>query len=126
MLFDADAIPSTSRCKKPILKRCRFSEHIPFALRVREISDQFRKKSHLGDSGRLFPSTAPSEPNLSTACSRSIFVQHLPGAEKKHVHFNNRVEQCITIDKGGKDRLRNDKDNSITRLPSTLLSQTVS
>lgn len=128
--FDPDATPPTSQLlsrsnsfglKKPILKKRSLSElmlqrsissatlmkQATDALRAQNPGKKRRERPQLSD-GDYFDSTSsssmsttPSAESPNFAPSKSTSELHSP-CTKKHIHFNNKVEQCIAIDKGGK------------------------
>ena len=128
--FDPDATPPTSQLlsrsnsfglKKPILKKRSLSElmlqrsissatlmkQATDALRAQKPNKKLRERPQLSDRGYFdltsssSMSTTPSAESSSFAPSKSTSGLQSPCA-KKHIHFNNKVEQCIAIDKGGK------------------------
>ena len=77
------------------------------ALRAQTPGKKLRGPSPLSDKGYFdltsssSVSTTPSVDSSSFVPSKSTSGLQSP-CNKKHIHFNNKVEQCIAIDKGGK------------------------
>ena len=80
------------------------------ALRAQEPGKRIRQRPSLCDRGLSDStsssiSTTPSADSCDAAPSESTSGLQTP-CTKKHIHFNNKVEQCIAINKGGGGRDR--------------------
>ncbi|KAL9627511.1 MAG: hypothetical protein Q9204_006512 [Flavoplaca sp. TL-2023a] len=112
--------------KKPILKKRSLSElmlqrsissstliqQATDALKAQQPGQRLRHRPILG--GRALsdtvtstnsetPSTPSNEDTLSTLSSTSTSGRETP-CTKRHIHFNNKVEQCIAINDGPRER----------------------
>ncbi|KAL8901050.1 MAG: hypothetical protein Q9207_005399 [Kuettlingeria erythrocarpa] len=114
--------------KKPILKKRSLSElmlqrsissstliqQATDALQAQQRVHRLRDRPVLGErtlsdfvtsSHPETPSTPSIEGEASTQPSTSTSGLHTP-CTKRHIHFNNKVEQCIAINDGGRGRCR--------------------
>ena len=131
--FESESAPSLSQAsrsnsfatKKPILKKRSLSEimlqrsissstlmrQATDALRAQQPVAKMRDRPVLGgraisdfvtSSNPMAPSdTTPSEPPTAIPSASSSGIQ--TPSEKRHIHFNDKVEQCIAINKDGDD-----------------------
>lgn len=129
--LDFDSAPPASQLsrsnsfgsKKPILKRRSLSEimlqrslssstlmkQATDSLRAQQPGKRLRNRPTLGD--RVLPgsisSSNPGSPDGTpfppTALSSASTSGKQTPRTKRHIHFNNKVEQCIAINKGGDD-----------------------
>lgn len=78
------------------------------ALRAQEPGKRIHERPSLGDRGfsdstSSSISTTPFADSFDIAPSKSTSGLRTP-CTKKHIHFNDKVEQCIAINKGGNGR----------------------
>lgn len=118
-LYDADTEPTSSNMskteslvnmvtKKPILKKRTMSgimlQHSIFSS---SLLKQATVSIAVQENGMQIPLSFPAR-HLSIASTSTIESRHSsgavsPSAERKHIHFNESVEQCISIDVKGED-----------------------
>ena len=127
MTLDSESAPPASRLsrtnsfatKKPILKKRSLSElmlqrSISSSTLMKQAIDSLRAQqpnqppnSQLKLGGRTYSDfvTAPSPTSPSVSGTPSALASssssglQTPGCEKRHIHFNDKVEQCIAINK---------------------------